>query len=169
MINGCLHCRGSTRHHSALILALYHAYTLREGGREKSRPVGREGVVVHPTRSPVRTGSSVQEGTRALEHTIGPQRLTPQTQPTRAVLTETCITYLTNSSVNKQQSRINMAGLTLILLHSHKAALGWRPSPSRDWWHHEREGNNEKHQDLECPGANERTSFPLAAVHDNYS
>lgn len=62
-----------------------------------------------------------------------------------------------------------MVGLALLLLHSHKATLGWRPSPSRDWWHHEREGNNEKHQDLECPGANERTSFPLAAVHDSYS
>lgn len=85
-----------------------------------------------------------------------------------AALPDTHITYSTNSLGNKQR-RINTAGLTLLLLHSHKAALGWRPSPSRDWWHHEREGNNEKHQDLECPGANERTSFPSAAVHDSYS
>lgn len=109
-----------------------------------------------------------ERGDRAPEHTIGHLCLTLQTQPMHVVLTEICITHL-NSSVTKQKRQINMAGLTFLLLYSHKAALGWRPSPSRDWWHHEREGNNEKHQDLECPGTNERPSYPLAAVHDNYS
>lgn len=140
----------------------------KEEGREVDPWAGRESLCT-PLGPSVTTGPPVQEGTRALEHPIGHLCLIPQPQPMHAVLPDTCTTYSTNSLGNNQQRWINMAGLALLLLHSHKAALGWRPSPSRDWWHHEREGNNEKHQDLECPGANERTSFPLAAVHDSYS
>lgn len=47
--------QGSTKHPSALVVGVpttrvYSAYTLREEGREKSGPMGREGVTVHPTR-----------------------------------------------------------------------------------------------------------------------
>lgn len=148
---------------------MYPVHTLRERGRWKQDPwAGRESLCTSLGPSAT-TGPSVQEGIRSLEDPIGHLCFAPQPQPMHSVLPDTWITYSPNSLGSRQQRWINMADLALLLLHSHKAALGWRPSPSRDWWLHEREGNNEKHQDLECPGANERTSFPLAAVHDSCS
>lgn len=138
----------------------------KEEGRKVAPWAGREPLCT-PLGPSVTAGPTVQEGIRGMEHPIRHLCLSAQPQPTHTGLPDTCITYSENFLGNKQR-RINMAGLTL-LFHSHKAALGWRPTPSRDWWHHEREGNNEKHQDLECPGTSERTSFPLAAVHDSYS